>query len=732
MAKVQRIIEPIVILIARRNAGLGREKAVTLAVHLCLETGALDQCMSLPSKREDHVRVSITSEQLQILWATGLCRDSCGAPMISDDGYLMCGGALAGSSQQASLDSAPGGIYEAHRQLLALKAEEQTGVEKPSAPKPKQREMPSAKNVAAAATLGAAHVGALHMAGASLTPAFLPYATGLTALGLAAGYGGPVSDKLSGLASNAAKSWKAYRHKYTDSDFAEDHEKKLKETERVSQNRKYAANATNQLTAHITEINPLGDGVGTTRDISDSSWRPLAKATPTHDQTPLAKGETLPSKSGTATAEKAKTQEIATKFNHYYEDFLNLESDLKKWLTSFETDFQNNINQSALYKKLVAFKNTQPGLQHIRDIFGNPQNVAAIMKEFSHQDPKDNAKSDPELKRIGLDYNQGIIDDAKEIRAKALNREMYKAIEKSQRTTQVKSDLLHDKVADRIRNMGESLQQAGVKLQDLDRINRASSNYAKEMEKMYVSPSKSHHELNLQRYNHEGLLKHDTLGSEKEASKVKSAVRRFMVTANDEISQEAQRIYAAIMNKSDGTEKIGTTPLKIMGVTPPVGSGRRHYTLADHPRLIQSVGRAIQIMGELELGRDPSDSDRADLENLLATVALHNFIKGLGARMEAVLAMRRDPLEEMIRLVGQVRWSRELVVKMTQKRTPFLTGQDIEQNEHLMRLMLNETVRTQEIREENDFSLINNKQNSREVGHVPKHLANSVGKFGTA
>jgi hypothetical protein len=89
LAKVEKLIEPLRLALRRATGGAG-EHAVPLACLLSARIGALDDCLRLPGKREDHIKVGISLRKLQIMWTLGFCRDAAGAPLVSDDGYLMC------------------------------------------------------------------------------------------------------------------------------------------------------------------------------------------------------------------------------------------------------------------------------------------------------------------------------------------------------------------------------------------------------------------------------------------------------------------------------------------------------------------------------------------------------------------------------------------------------------------------------------------------------------------
>ena len=90
LSKVERLIRPLRRRLRRKDPSMKASEALYLAVYLSVTNGALQPCLALSGKREDHVRVAVTSNQLRILWALGFCRDEQGRPLVSDDGYLMC------------------------------------------------------------------------------------------------------------------------------------------------------------------------------------------------------------------------------------------------------------------------------------------------------------------------------------------------------------------------------------------------------------------------------------------------------------------------------------------------------------------------------------------------------------------------------------------------------------------------------------------------------------------
>jgi hypothetical protein len=89
LARVTKLIAPLKAILATRFS-LPGGVSLPLAARVAQSSGQLLACDELPEEREDHVRFVLSLDQLRILWALGYCRDSRGAPIVSDDGYLMC------------------------------------------------------------------------------------------------------------------------------------------------------------------------------------------------------------------------------------------------------------------------------------------------------------------------------------------------------------------------------------------------------------------------------------------------------------------------------------------------------------------------------------------------------------------------------------------------------------------------------------------------------------------
>ena len=89
LARVSKLVEPVRAVMIEK-LGLGPSEALSVAAALASESGALSACDDLPESRSDHALVTLTLDQLRILWTLGFCRDDNGDPIISDDGYLMC------------------------------------------------------------------------------------------------------------------------------------------------------------------------------------------------------------------------------------------------------------------------------------------------------------------------------------------------------------------------------------------------------------------------------------------------------------------------------------------------------------------------------------------------------------------------------------------------------------------------------------------------------------------